>query len=74
MKKQFYFDNAATTKIDPAVLVEMKKYFLDSYGNASSIHNAGEEAKKGLDKAREVIAKSINALPNEIIFTSGGTE
>ncbi|MFA5992874.1 MAG: aminotransferase class V-fold PLP-dependent enzyme [Candidatus Pacearchaeota archaeon] len=74
MKKQFYFDNAATTKVDPIVVNEMKKYFLDSYGNASSIHSVGEEARKALDKAREIIARSINVLPKEIIFTSSGTE
>jgi cysteine desulfurase len=69
-----YLDNAATTKVDEKVLKEMLPYFNVHYGNASSMHMMGAESKKALDKARRIIARSINAKPSEIYFTSGGTE
>jgi len=69
-----YFDNAATTKVDDNVASEMQKYFLEEYGNASSVHTLGREAKIAIEKARDVIASSINAKSEEIFFTSGGTE
>ncbi len=69
-----YLDNGGTTKVDPKVLKAMIPYFSEKYGNASSLHRYGREAKKALDEAREAIAKKINADPSEIIFTSGGTE
>lgn len=72
--KEIYLDNAATTKIDPKVLKEMMPYFDVKYGNASSTHTKGREAKDALEYARRVIAKSIGAAAEEIIFTSGGTE
>jgi cysteine desulfurase len=72
--KEVYFDNAATTKIDPKVLKEMLPFFDQKYGNASSTHTKGREAKNAMEDARKIIAKSIGASPEEIIFTSGGTE
>jgi len=72
--KEIYLDNAATTKIDSEVLKEMNKIQLKKYGNPSSLHTNGREAKREIEKARKIIAKSINAKSEEIIFTSGGTE
>ena len=72
--KQIYFDNGATTNIDKKVLKVMKPYFSEKYGNASSSHFKGSEAKEAIEKSRKIIADSINAKPEEIYFTSGGTE
>ncbi|MBT96754.1 cysteine desulfurase NifS [Candidatus Pacearchaeota archaeon] len=72
--KQIYLDNAATTIVDSKVIDTMLPYFKAKFGNASSQHFKGKEAKEALDKSREVIAKEINAKSEEIIFTSGGTE
>ena len=72
--KRIYLDNAATTQIDEKVLKSMCPYFSEKYGNASSKHFMGQEAKMALEESREIIAKSINAKTDEIIFTSGGTE
>lgn len=69
-----YLDNAATTKVDDKVLKKMLPYLKDHYGNASSLHMEGTEAKTALDKARKIIAKSLNVKTSEIYFTSGGTE
>lgn len=72
--KRIYFDNAATSPLDKRVLQAIKPYFWEKYGNASSLHSFGREAKKAIEITREKVAKIINAEPNEIYFTSGGTE
>lgn len=69
-----YLDNAGTTKMSSSVLKVMKPFYSDIYGNASSLHSAGQIAKEHLEHARSIIAKCINSSPNEIYFTSGGSE
>ncbi|MFH1971941.1 MAG: cysteine desulfurase family protein [archaeon] len=69
-----YLDNGATTMVDSKIVSEMKKIMISKYGNPSSIHAMGEESKKLLEQSRNNIAKRINALPEEVLFTSGGTE
>jgi len=71
---QIYLDNAATTKTDESVVKAMLPYFTEKYGNASSQHLIGQEAKRALNESRTTIAKSINAKYDEIIFTGSGTE
>ncbi|MBL7054637.1 cysteine desulfurase [Candidatus Woesearchaeota archaeon] len=71
---KIYLDNGATTKVDDEVVKAVTKYFTAEYGNSSSIHQVGRAAKEALENSREIIAKSLNAEPEEIIFTSGGTE
>ena len=69
-----YFDNNATTRTAPEVLEEMLPYFCEKYGNASSMHTFGGSNKRAIEKARAQVASLINADPQEVIFTSGGTE
>ena len=69
-----YFDNSATTKIDEEVLKEMMPYLIENYGNASSIYKLGRTSKKAIEESREKIAKAINANPEDIYFTAGGSE
>lgn len=72
--RKIYLDNAATTALSPKVLEAMMPYLTGVYGNPSSVHAFGQEAKKGLDKARDQVAAALNCTPGEIIFTGGGTE
>lgn len=67
-------DHASTTPVDSEVVKAMLPYFTDKFGNASSIHSFGREAKKALDDSRRIVANALNANPDEIIFTSSGTE
>ncbi|MFD0792307.1 cysteine desulfurase family protein [Mucilaginibacter litoreus] len=69
-----YFDNAATTALDPEVLKEMYKVMEGQYGNPSSIHAHGREVRTVIEKARKTIANLLHTSPAEIFFTSGGTE
>lgn len=74
MKKNIYADNAATTKIDIEAFEAMKTYLLDDYSNASQAYSFSRNSKLAIKNARNIIARSINAKPEEIYFTSGGTE
>ena len=69
-----YLDNAATTKTAPEVVEAMLPYFTEYYGNAGSIYRLGTESKKAVIRAKETIAATLHVQPNEIYFTSGGTE
>lgn len=72
--KRIYMDHSATTPLDPQVLEAMLPYFSEKFGNASSLHSYGLEAKEALEDAREKVAALLGAKAEEIIFTSGGTE
>ncbi len=72
--KQVYLDNASTTRVSTRVVEVMQNCFSGDYGNASCLHEWGQEAREAVEEARKVIADKINAKPEEIIFTSGGTE
>lgn len=74
MKKEIYLDHAATTQMWPEVKVVMEPYLSDKYGNASTSYDIGKEAKKAMEEARAKIADAIDASPEEIYFTSGGSE
>ena len=69
-----YLDHASTTAVDERVLEAMQPYFSKIYANPSSIHAAGQEAKEAVEEARKKVATILHCLPEEIIFTSGGTE
>ena len=71
---QIYLDHSATTKLKKEVLDTILPFLTEQYGNPSTIYTLGREAKKAIDSAREQVAKAINAQPNEIYFTSSGTE
>ncbi|HXL56835.1 MAG TPA: cysteine desulfurase family protein [Chitinophagaceae bacterium] len=71
---RIYFDNAATTSLDPLVLDAMMPYLTTHFGNPSSIYSYGRETRLAIENARKLVAKILNAHPAEIFFTSGGTE
>ncbi len=72
--RRVYLDHTATTPLDPRVFEAMKPYFAETFGNASSVHWYGRQAKAVLEQARETLASAVGAEPGEIFFTSGGTE
>jgi cysteine desulfurase len=72
--RRVYLDNNATTPVAPEVFEAMRPYLVSDFGNASSIHWFGQQAKAAVESAREELARLINARPAEIVFTSGGTE
>src|SRR5688572_27880045 len=74
MFRRVYLDNSATTPVDPTVVEVMMPFLTEKFGNPSSIHFFGQEARAAVDKARHQVAGLLNARPNEIVFTSGGTE
>ncbi len=71
---QIYLDHAATTPLFPEVATAMAPFFFDAFGNPSSIYQLGTSARTAMDQARQVLASSISCHPQEIFFTSGGTE
>jgi cysteine desulfurase len=74
MNSAIYLDYAATTPLDPRVLDAMLPYFADRFGNPSSIHRWGQQAEAALESARRIVAEILGCQPDEIIFTSGGSE
>ncbi len=74
MTHPIYLDDAATTPVDPLVLEAMRPYFADSFGNPSSVHRYGQAAEAAVDSAREAVASVLGCRPDEIIFTSCGSE
>jgi cysteine desulfurase len=74
MKASVYFDYAATTPVDARVLEAMLPYFSENFGNPSSVHRIGQRAEAALETARETIASALNCRPEEIVFTSCGSE
>ena len=71
---RIYLDNAATTAVRPEVLEKMLPYFTDCFGNASSIHGSGRDARRALEESRRKVAAALNCKPQEVYFTSGGSE
>ena len=74
MSERIYLDYAATTPLDARVLAAMLPYFAETFGNPASVHRYGQQAEAAVDSARETVAGVLNCDPDEIIFTSGGTE
>ncbi len=72
--RRVYLDHSATTPIHSVVAQEMIRYITENFGNPSSVHSYGNEARKAVEGAREKVSKSIGAKPEEIVFTAGGTE
>lgn len=74
LRPSIYLDNGATTAIDPRVLSAMLPYFTETYGNPSSLHAYGEDAREAVESARERVAATLRVRADEVVFTSGGTE
>lgn len=74
MTQRIYLDHAATTPVDPEVVEAMLPYFTEEFGNASNPHSYSRAARAAIDEARQLVAALIGAQPDEIVFTSGGTE
>jgi cysteine desulfurase len=72
--RRIYLDHSATTPVDPRVAAAMTRTLTENYGNPSSVHGFGQQARAAVDRARREVAALIGAKPNEIVFTSGGTE
>ena len=72
--RRYYFDHNATTPVDPRVLEAMLPYFGPEYGNASSLHRFGQDARQGVESARRQVAAQLGCDPKDVVFTSGGTE
>ena len=72
--QRVYLDNNATTPLLPEVFEAMRPYFVEKFGNASSIHQQGQQARAAVEQARESVAELLNCRPAEVVFTSGGTE
>ena len=72
--RRAYLDNNATTPLLPAVLEAMQPYFIEQFGNASSIHHHGQQTRAAVERARESVAKLLGCRASEVVFTSGGTE
>ncbi len=72
--RRIYLDHGATTPTDPGVVEAMLPFFAERFGNASSVHQFGQEAREAVDRARAIVASAIGAGPQEIVFTSGATE
>ena len=73
-KRRVYLDNSATTPVDPRVAAAMSRAVVETFGNASSVHGFGQQARAAVDRARREVGGLIGAKQNEIVFTSGGTE
>ena len=73
-KRTVYLDHSATTPVDPRVVAAMTPFLTEKFGNPSSVHTLGQEARAGVDRARREVAALIGAKPNEVVFLSGGTE
>src|SRR5688572_3858424 len=72
--RRIYLDHSATTPVDPRVAAAMARTLTENYGNPSSVHGFGQQARAAVDRARREVAALIGAKQNEIVFTSGGTE
>src|SRR5829696_1035856 len=72
--RRVYLDNSATTPVDPRVASAMARAVVENFGNASSVHGFGQQARAAVDRARREVAALVGAKQNEIVFTSGGTE